>query len=173
MSYVTLPYPLKPVEAPPEYRGKPVIDPNICIGCGACSRACPPDAISVEDDGVKGVRRVRVDVSRCIRCARCEEVCPTGAMKLTREFELASPDKGDMIQVVELKLARCSLCGRPTNYTERQVRMAKEILKHLPPDLLDEFAGRMTLCPKCRSLKTTEYLVLTAGLSKNQYELRG
>ncbi len=156
MSYVTLPYPFKPVEAPPEYRGRPRIDPELCIGCGACSRACPPDAIIIEDDLDDGVRKVKVNIARCIRCARCEEVCPTGAMKLTQEFELANTSKDLLVQVVELELARCSICGKPTGYTKRQVEKAKQILAHLPEDLMDEFIGKMTLCRECRRNKTVE-----------------
>jgi len=159
MSYVTLPYPFKPIEAPPEYRGRPRIDPELCIGCGACSRACPPDAIIVEDYLDDGVRRIKVNIARCIRCARCEEVCPTGAMKLTQEFELANTSKDLLIQIVELELARCSICGKPTGYTKRQVEKAKEILAHLPKDLMDEFIGKMTLCKDCRRNKTIEHLI--------------
>ncbi len=158
MSYVTLPYPFKPIEAPPEYRGRPRIDPKICIGCGACSRACPPDAITIDDRIDDGIRRIIIDISRCIRCARCEEVCPTGALKLTNEFELANTDKEFMKQVVEMELAKCSFCGRPTEYTYRQIKKAKEILAHLPTDLLDEVIGKMKLCRNCRRNKTIERL---------------
>ncbi len=158
MSYVTLPYPFEPVEAPPEYRGKPEIDPKKCIGCGACSRACPPDAIRVEDDLVSGVRRIILDVSRCIRCARCEEVCPTGAIKLTREFELASPSKEDLLQTVEMRLARCSICGKYVGRTVRQIEKAKAVLSPLPRDRLEELLRVMTLCEDCRKRRVAQAL---------------
>jgi len=156
MSYVTLPYPLEPAEAPPEYRGKPEIDPRKCIGCGACARACPPDAIRIEDDLAKGVRRVVLDVSRCIRCARCEEVCPTGAMRLTREFELATPNREDLVQIVEMPLARCSMCGRYLSRTVRQVEKAKAILAMLPREKLEELLKIMTLCEECRKKRVAQ-----------------
>ncbi len=156
MSYVTLNYPFEPLEAPPEYRGRPRIDPRLCIGCGACSRACPPDAIIVEDNAKEGLRRIRLDLSRCIRCARCEEVCPTGAIKLTTEYELASPNKSDLIQTVELRLARCSVCGRPTDYTVRQIEKAKQIISHLPEDEVKEIVKKISLCRDCRRKYTVQ-----------------
>ncbi|HNV45918.1 MAG TPA: EFR1 family ferrodoxin [Spirochaetota bacterium] len=51
------------------------IDPNTCIRCGKCERACPVGAVSVE--------RNRVDSARCIFCVGCVNNCPTGAMKMT------------------------------------------------------------------------------------------
>ncbi len=126
-----VPYPFKPVEAPPEYRGRPYIDPKLCIGCGACSRACPPDAIIYITDYEQGVRKIVLDVSRCIRCARCEEICPTNAVKLTREYELATPDKNDLVEIIELKLARCRICGKYLDYTERQVLKTLQIIDGL------------------------------------------
>lgn len=43
-----------------------------CSGCGACERACPVQAISVERKG----QPARLDNFRCIRCGRCDEACP-------------------------------------------------------------------------------------------------
>ncbi len=159
MSYVTLPYPFKPVEAPPEYRGKPVVDPSKCIGCGACANACPPDAIRMEIDEAKGVKRLILDVSRCIRCARCEEVCPMGAVKLSREFELATPRKEDLVTVIELKLFRCRVCGKPTEFTVRQVEKAKSLARYLPKERFEEILESMTLCRDCRRSRYVSKLV--------------
>lgn len=47
-----------------------------CITCRDCERACPTDAMSM-DDGV-----ARVDDERCIRCYCCHEVCPSAAIDL-------------------------------------------------------------------------------------------
>jgi formate hydrogenlyase subunit 6/NADH:ubiquinone oxidoreductase subunit I len=46
-----------------------------CIGCGACARGCPENAI-------KGAIKVRFDIDpfRCIACGTCFTTCPTGAI---------------------------------------------------------------------------------------------
>jgi len=152
---VTLRYPFTELEAPPEYRGLPHIDPKLCIGCGACVNACPPDAILRIDDYDKGTRKIVLDIGRCIRCARCEEICPTGAIRLTNLFEAASPDRRDHIQVVELRLVRCKVCGNYTDFTERQVKKALQIL---PKEILEEEAleEKVFMCRNCRRKGTVD-----------------
>ncbi|AMM54744.1 4Fe-4S binding protein [Pyrococcus kukulkanii] len=155
---VTLKYPFVKLEAPPEYRGIPQIDPMLCIGCGACINACPPDAILRIDDYEKGTRKIVLDVGRCIRCARCEEVCPTGAIKLTNFFEAASSDRKDHVEVVELRLVRCKNCGRYADFTVRQVQKALQILpkKVLEEDALEE---KIWLCRDCRRKGTVDRMI--------------
>ncbi|HIP89455.1 MAG TPA: 4Fe-4S dicluster domain-containing protein [Thermococcus paralvinellae] len=146
---VTKSYPFEPEEAPPEYRGLPRINPLLCIGCGACTNVCPPNAVIRIDDCSSGTRRIVLDVGRCIRCARCEESCPTGAIRLTREFEAATDDRNDHVEVVEMKLAKCRNCGSFTDYTERQVH---KVLSIIPPGILDfeRIRDKLPLCSECK-----------------------
>lgn len=54
----------------------PEIDPEACIGCTACVRKCPVDAISGEPK-----KPHRIDAERCIKCGACAEVCKFNAVK--------------------------------------------------------------------------------------------
>jgi thioredoxin reductase (NADPH) len=56
----------------------PVIDPNICIGTGACVEACPePDVLGLVD----GAGRL-VNPTSCIGHGECLRACPVDAIKL-------------------------------------------------------------------------------------------
>ena len=55
----------------------PVVDLSVCIGSGACVRACPEKALGVTDG--KGVL---VNPTHCIGHGACAPACPVGAIKL-------------------------------------------------------------------------------------------
>ncbi len=159
---VTTLYPLVDVEKPPEYRGIPHINPEKCIGCGACVQACPPDALIMEWDKEHGVKRLTYNAARCIRCARCIEVCPTGAMEPTTRFEIATNNKEDLVEVVEHRLAYCDECGEYLDFTERQIEYVKNIL---PKDVFDLYSlkDRMGLTQDEKMRRTVVALRETEG----------
>jgi pyruvate formate lyase activating enzyme len=51
------------------YDREPTCDPDRCVGCGACEKACPEGAVHIEDG--KSV----VDRNICIRCGTCIDEC--------------------------------------------------------------------------------------------------
>jgi thioredoxin reductase/NAD-dependent dihydropyrimidine dehydrogenase PreA subunit len=56
----------------------PVIDPARCVGCGACTHACPEGSILGLIDG----KAELVDPASCIGHGACRAACPTGAIDL-------------------------------------------------------------------------------------------
>ncbi len=59
----------------PELAGAYMIDEEGCVACGQCARACPVDAVSVQDNEI-----YVIDEDLCISCGACEEACPVDAV---------------------------------------------------------------------------------------------
>ncbi|RLG53491.1 MAG: hypothetical protein DRO00_03910 [Thermoproteota archaeon] len=55
-----------------------VVDPDKCIGCGACIEHCVFKARSIVRD------KCAVDKEKCFGCGLCTTVCSTGAVRLIR-----------------------------------------------------------------------------------------
>ena len=74
--------------------GKPSVDRDLCVGCGACSRICAHDAPQISD------RKAEIDHEKCVGCGRCLAVCPKDAI---------AADFSDSIAVLNYKMAEYSL----------------------------------------------------------------
>lgn len=57
-------------------KGKAVHDACLsgCIACGRCAKACPHDAIILNDN------LPTIDYVKCVQCFECAKACPTGAI---------------------------------------------------------------------------------------------
>ena len=53
------------------------IDPEKCIGCGMCSRACPADCIHATDYTAPGHKKpsLKIDTEKCVKCGTCIGTC--------------------------------------------------------------------------------------------------
>lgn len=54
---------------------RPVVDPEICVGCGACAKNCAHGA-PILTDGI-----MSIDLSKCAGCGRCINSCPVKAIR--------------------------------------------------------------------------------------------
>ena len=72
------------------------IEPEACVGCLACLRVCPADAVAVEES------LVRIVDEACVRCGLCLPACPHGAISARGELAraIAAAVRGDGVLIL-------------------------------------------------------------------------
>ncbi|MEH2921316.1 hydrogenase 4 subunit H [Samsonia erythrinae] len=148
---VTVKYPFKPMEVSPGFRGRPEYHAQQCIACGACTVACPANALTMETDVAAGSRSWQLFLGRCIFCGRCEEVCPTRAIHLSEDFEMAVTQKADLFNRATFTLLSCRLCHQPFT-TDKSVEYAMALLTQsgMDPASVEEMRPQFETCPACK-----------------------
>ena len=74
--------------------GKPSVNSDTCVGCGACYRICAHQAPEIHD------KKAVINHDKCVGCGRCLAVCPKDAI---------SADFSDSIAMLNYKMAEYSL----------------------------------------------------------------
>jgi Ni,Fe-hydrogenase III small subunit/formate hydrogenlyase subunit 6/NADH:ubiquinone oxidoreductase subunit I len=85
-----------------QFRGSPEFDFEAWSDARPAAEACPTGAIALRDSG--GARQVTVDYGRCIFCGECEVASADGAVRMSRNFELAATDRRDLVLTAEYTL---------------------------------------------------------------------
>lgn len=153
----TTKYPFKPYEVDPDFRGKPELNSDQCIVCGACTIACPANALTMHTNPENGERIWSLFLGRCIFCGRCEEVCPTKAIRLTPDFELSVRNKQDLYQETTFKTVNCQQCGQPF-ISYKELNYAIELLKQQSehPEQIMHKLQVLHICPDCKRQNSLE-----------------
>lgn len=137
------------------FHGRFEIDPNKCIGCGACVNVCSPGLINVIDLGER--RIIGFALGRCsdTKCTKCGEVCPEKAITIKEEFQLPLKRREDLKIMVELPLVRCEHCGMFFTTQRIMDKLAVQLPREmeLDPGVLDWL---QRVCPKCRLLHESQ-----------------
>ncbi len=145
----TDPFPLVPETFTPDrLRGRVVIDPDLCMGCGICKYVCVAGAINItkREDG----HTITVWHNACCRCAACRQYCPMKAISLLPDWHSAHPqeDKYKVIEQKSIAYQPCSVCGKMMR------PLPEALVKKLyvnNPDIDPEHVR--TTCPACRRLE--------------------
>ncbi len=92
-------YPFEPLHLPTGFRGKVVMQADLCVGCGLCVRDCPSFALKIDRFG-KQQFRITYDPLCCAYCGQCEISCHRGAIQLTNEFHPATSHYQNLLKIL-------------------------------------------------------------------------
>jgi len=111
------------------FRGKPVVDDQNCVGCEACSNVCPAGAIIISDDISRKIRTITRDYGKCIFCGQCEANCITKkGVKLSHTiYDLATFDRNLLVEKQEKELLICESCGAVITTKEHLFYMHRKL----------------------------------------------
>ena len=146
----TDPFPLGPTFTPKRLRGKAVVDPDLCVGCGVCRHVCTAGAIDISPKPDKSGYTITIWQDSCCLCANCRHYCPTGAMSITNDWHLVHPEseKYEMLEQHTIDYEPCAHCG--TLIRPIPLKLAEKIYAHDANISPEEIRH---LCPKCRQLE--------------------
>ncbi len=117
----------------------PRIDASLCIGCGACVRACPEADVL----GLVGRTATLIEPWACVGHGVCRDACPTGAITLV----FGTPTRGIEVPVLgpggETSVAGVHIAGElgGLGLIRNAINQGRDVIDHIAATLPPRPAG--------------------------------
>ena len=83
--------------------GRPCVDPEKCVACGACANICAHDGPQIDES----IGKMHINWVNCMGCGRCVDVCPMEAIYHSHENAVR------MLNYKMVEYAKAVVDGRP------------------------------------------------------------
>lgn len=88
----------------PYERGLHEFEPEKCIVCFLCAKACPVDCIDIGDGGKgpkggKLLTKYEIDYNKCLFCALCVDPCPVDCIHMGQQFDLSGFEREEQVKI--------------------------------------------------------------------------
>jgi len=103
---VTVQFPEERAYFSPYERGLHEFEPDKCIICHLCAKACPVDCILIEEEGAGKTAKLttyEIDYSKCLFCALCVDPCPVDCIHMGQQYDLSAFERGDHVKIDFMK----------------------------------------------------------------------
>lgn len=103
--------------------GKPFVNQDACVGCGACSNICAHNAAVITD------KKAFIHHDKCVGCGRCIGVCPKDAV------EAAGDEVNDILNCKIAEYTKAVIDGKPNFHISLVIDVSPNCDCHAENDL--------------------------------------
>jgi NADH-quinone oxidoreductase subunit I len=102
----TIQYPEEEPYFSPHERGLHEFEPDKCIVCHLCAKACPVDCILIESTGAGKntvLTKYEIDYNKCLFCSLCVDPCPVDCIHMGQQYDLSAFDRTKDVKIDFMK----------------------------------------------------------------------